>query len=620
MCGFTAIVGPQAGRFTDTLHAMTGSLQHRGPDNLGVYMDDGIAMGHTRLSIQDLSNAANQPMHSPSGRYTIAFNGEIYNFLELRKELQGSRAFSTTSDTEVLLAAYEKWGTRALSHLRGMFAVVIWDHQTRQLFVARDRFGIKPLYWAKHKGHIYLASEIKALLAAGIPAAPNMHTVSQYLIRGLYDHTGDTFFDGIHQLPAAHTMVIDASSPDGVARKYYDLTESTEEPLELSFEDARNAFLEKLEETIRQHMISDVNIGCSVSGGIDSSALIALAGKYAGQGNAVQAYSVDYSDDRYSEKPWVESLMEHIGESCQYTMIDHDKAADAVLPMLDAQDEPYGGVPTAAWMYFFDACRRDKTTIILDGNGIDDYLAGYFPEVAAYMSALFYKSGFNDFRTEAEHILEKWGRDLWSLMAAMHAAQTPDLPSMAVDGSSPIIPSIVRESVASLTPPRTEEPSLCHDRIVRKRSIQRIEHTKIPRSLRFIDRASMMFSTEVRVPFLDHELIELSMRLPESHLVKEGNGKHIMRAALKGIVPEYVRTAPKRSVQTPQREWFQSGPLSGMLEQTLTKPSAFLSELIDAEKARDIFQTCKTTGIENSHPLWQWLVLDLWYKAKISPS
>lgn len=626
MCGVAGLVGANAERCGETVAAMNRALRHRGPDDAGVCVAPSAALGHTRLSILDLSSGGHQPMTDPSGRYTLIYNGEIYNYLELRAELAGGWDFRSSGDSEALLAAYVRWGADCLPRLRGMFAFAVWDRERRALFLARDRFGIKPLFYARLNGRFVFASEIKALLAAGVPGRPNPAVIADYLCAGQYDHRPETFFDGVLRLPPGHSLTVREDGTAGEPARYYDLAAAAAARIDdhkLDFAQACERYLATLREAVALHLRSDVPVGVTVSGGVDSSALVALAAAASPHPERLRSFTLDYDDPRYSERPWVEETLRWTGTAGRFVALTGDAATAALAAMTRAQDEPFGGVPTASWFAVYRQAKADGATVVLDGSGVDDCLAGYRPEVVSYLRRLFAAGGFADFEREARSFLSIWGGDAWSLMRELQTSMRVGSRSgtLAVDGSDPVRPQVVRPDIRALAASSDSgvlgDGGPFADSAFRAALLHRVTGAKLPRALRFKDRASMAFSCETRVPFLDHELVELSFAMPEEHLTQGGWNKRVFREALRGIIPENVRTAAKRSVQTPQREWFKRGPLADALRRTLAEPGDLLREFVDVKAAAAAYDAYLGGDDANSNALWQWLNLDLWERCAL---
>src|SRR5919199_6100743 len=376
MCGIAGIFGP--GWTRGQLRAMVATQRHRGPDADGIYLDPSGAagLGHTRLSIIALSEAGRQPMSSYDGRLWIVFNGEVYNYLELRAELK-DYPYRSQADTEVVLAAYERWGENCLDRLVGMFAFLIWDESERRLFAARDRFGVKPLYYREQPdGALLLASEAKALHAAGVTVRPNPTTWATYLSSGLHDHSGSTFWEGIRSLPPGHALVWQ----DGRTRirRWYDLAgrvgpEWDQRPLEA----VKEEYLALLIESVRLRFRSDVPVGINLSGGLDSSTLLGLVQAVQGLESDVKAFTYVNGDPRYDELPWVEQMLartRHPSVVCRLEPGDVPALAESVQAY---EDEPFGGLPTLCYARLFEQARAEGVIVLLDGQGMDEQWAGY---------------------------------------------------------------------------------------------------------------------------------------------------------------------------------------------------------------------------------------------------
>jgi asparagine synthase (glutamine-hydrolysing) len=303
MCGIAGIIGEKA--LPDTLDKITKIQTHRGPDYTGSWFDANICLGHNRLSIIDLSESANQPFHHQSERYIIVFNGEIYNYLELKNELDQS--FSTNSDTEVLLAAYVKWGIACLDKLNGMFSFAIWDKQEEKLFAARDRFGVKPFYYHQSEDTFYFSSEIKGLHAAGVSKIPNKKTWANFLCFGSYGELDETFWNEVSQLPASHYLEY-SKGKLSIDKWYFFEKEIVKHQKNISYEEVKKTYTALLKDSIKLRFRSDVPVGFNISGGLDSSALLSFVNDQETK-DKIQAFTFYTNDDRYDELPWVEEMI-----------------------------------------------------------------------------------------------------------------------------------------------------------------------------------------------------------------------------------------------------------------------------------------------------------------------
>lgn len=572
MCGISGIVGASSAR--QRVEAMVRGQHHRGPDASGVYESQAglCVLGHNRLSIIDLSDAGVQPMASADGRLHIVFNGEVYNYRELRDEL-GDYPFRSRTDTEVVLAAYERWGEACLDRFVGMFAFAVWDESARALFAARDRFGVKPLYFHEAGGTLLFASEIKALHAAGIEREPDAVAWATYLATGAQDLPDRTFWAGVRALPAGHAL----TWSDGVARtrRWYDVAERVGAEVDTRPEEAVvDEYQALLEESVRLRFRSDVPVGINVSGGLDSSVLLGLVRKVQGEDNAARAYTFVTGDPAYDETPWVEAMLAHTRHewsACRLGAADVPALAEAVAA---AQDEPFGGLPTLAYAGVFARARRDGVRVLLDGQGMDEQWCGY--------------DYYDRVGSAAPGIVQG-------------------------TSTSPVRPECLSPELRALAG-RPEPPAPFGDRL-RDLQYRDLTATKIPRALRFNDRVSMMHSTELREPFLDHRLVELAVRQPAERKLGGGTRKRVLRRIAARLVPETIALAPKRPVQTPQREWLR-GPLAGWVEDQIRAALETYGDWLDASEVERAWRTFLAGHGDNSFFVWQWISLGLLARSR----
>lgn len=577
MCGIA--LGCGQGWNRRQLEDMVSLQNHRGPDDRGLYIDEKnkIGFGHSRLSIIDLSNAGHQPMNSADGSLWIVFNGEIYNYLELRSELS-SYPFRSQTDTEVIIAAYQRWGKKCLEHFIGMFSLALWDEGNRKLFVARDRFGVKPLYWYRRPGGgILLASEIKALHAAGVPREPDPVTWATYLSSGMYEHGSRTFWRDIQQIPPGGWLEWDPENgfhtgiwydpADAVGRLGSDEREDG-----IVIEEA----ISLLEESVTLRFRSDVPVGICLSGGLDSSLLVGLVNRIYGPDSQINAFTFYCGDPNYDETPWVELMLKETRHPWHPCLLDADMIPRLAAEVQQFQDEPFGGFPTLGMALIYHAALSKGVTVLLDGNGMDEAWAGY---------------------------------EYYQRSASINSAVGP------VQGSrSPATrPDCLKREFAALSesfqaPTPFEDP-------LKNLQYRDIRHAKIPRAMRFSDRVSMMFSREVREPFLDHRLVELGLRQPASRKLRDGHGKWLLRQVARNLIPEGVYEAPKRPIQTPQREWLRES-LSGWAGELIEEGLAgWGCDWLDKQKVRAEWRLFCEQGADNSFPIWQWLSIGLMGRA-----
>ena len=570
MCGVVGIVGD--GATPECIQAMNRKQRHRGPDDSDVLADAsaGAALGHTRLSILDLSEAGRQPMRSTAGRVTLAFNGEIYNYLELRRELS-EYSYRTRTDSEVILAAYQRWGLECFERFVGMFALLLWDQDAQIVVAARDRFGVKPLYYYEDtKGNLLIASEIKALHAAGAPREPDAEAWAAYLALGVQDREAGTFWKGVRSVPAGGLLLY--SKGKTTIRRWYDLAARIGD----DYDDRPARVVEEeygalLEESVRLRFRADVPVGINISGGLDSSILLGLVHQIQGEDSDVAAYTFVTGHADYDELPWVRQMLaqtRHPLRVCQLTANETPSLAQHVQGFVD---EPFGGLPTLAYAKLFERAREDGTTVLLDGQGMDEQWAGYD----------YYRS------------------------------KPADAVTTLVQGSrtSPVRPECLADDFSGMAA-ASNVPEPFSDRL-RNLQFRDITASKLPRALRYNDRVSMRSSTELREPFLDHRLVELAMRQPPERKTSPSGGKVMLRGIAERRLPRRVVEAPKRPLQTPQREWLR-GELREWTESSicsvLRRDVGAWFEPAAVERAWGEFLTGEC---DNSFFIWQWISLDM---------
>ncbi|PZX47679.1 asparagine synthase (glutamine-hydrolyzing) [Algoriphagus chordae] len=558
MCGISGIVGPGADR--GKLMEMVKTQNHRGPDFTGIWEDSGeVSLGHNRLSIVDLSEAANQPFHSDDDRYHLVFNGEIYNYLEIRTVLEDFFVFNTASDTEVLLKAWIHWGESCLDRFNGMFAFAIWDQQEKSLFAARDRFGVKPFYYHHSSDTLSFASEIPALFANGIEKIPNQSVWAGFFAHGTYGLPNETFWQGIHQLPAGHLL----HWKDGVLnlKQWYDFVGRVKALVGTSHEDEEKYITELLKDSIKLRFRADVPVGFNLSGGLDSSTLLALVSDAFPHNSEIEAFTFYTADERYDELPWVEEMMKDRPYPLNKCLISAAEIPALTNTISKLQVEPFGGVPTLAYGKVFEAARKKGILVLLDGQGSDEAWAGY------------------------DYYFKKGG----SLVQGVK--------------SSPVKADALSKDFQSKSG-NSAHPQPFDDRLLNLQ-YRDLFYTKIPRALRFNDRMSMAYSTELREPFLDYRLVEYVFSRPTEFKVKDGIQKWLLRKIAGNYLGDNISLAPKRPLQTPQREW-----LGTELQVWAGEQIQWLGEntdWFDVEILDKYWKEYIAGDRDNSFYIWQWI-------------
>lgn len=579
MCGIAGLVLAKPMLGFAWLRGLSSSLIHRGPDDEGylVWAEEGILRGrgvpdvpfrlglaHRRLSIIDLSENGWQPMGSVDGRYFVVFNGEIYNFRELRQELEAlGYEFRSSSDTEVLLYAYVHWGTAFLKRLRGMFAFAILDVQKNHLLLARDFFGIKPLYFARWREGIAFASEIPALLRLPwLSRRVNPNRLYAFLRFGLTDYGEETLFLDINQVPPAHYLEIDVGN---LAIKgpfpYWDIDLTRRSSL--SFVEARDNLRELFLESVRLHLRSDVPVAATLSGGVDSSSIVSVV-RHLQPSEELHVFSFMADDPSVNEELWVRIVAERTRAVVHPVRVHPEEMVHEVDRLIQAQGEPFGSTSIYAQHRVFRQVKETGIKVVLDGQGADEMLAGYDAYASARLASLILRGrllgasrfGLNVVKRLGLRALIRLGRYLlppWMQGVARRLVGEDFVPAWLEE-------SWFIERGVELGGGLISDCGIKSQDVLRAELYKSLRHSSLPMLLRYEDRNSMFYSVESRVPFLTPELAEFLFSLPEEYILPEsGVTKHIFREAMRGLVPDPIldRT-DKKGFPTPELSWLRS--------------------------------------------------------------
>ncbi len=552
-------------------------LRHRGPDDFGLVtftMAGGtLALGHTRLSIIDLTPGGHQPMDSHDGRYTIVFNGEIYNYRELRQELRAmGHCFRTESDTEVLLACWAQWGAACLVRLIGMFAFVLFDHEGQTLTLARDAFGIKPLFYSSGPDSMVFASELPALLALRAePASLNTQRAYDYLIHGVPDTGGDTFVQGVFHVPPAHWIRVDLRNPGRLTPERW-WNPSIAQTSTLSFASAAEAVRELFLDSVKLHLRSDVPLGLALSGGVDSSA-IACAIRHLEPKMDLHTFSFIGEEGSTSEEPWIDVINRATNAISHKVKVGAAELERSLTDLVQTQGEPFGGTAMFAQYCIFKEARKSGITVVLEGQGGDELLGGYDGYPGQMMLSYFERVEWCKMIMFGRQWKQWPDRDSLNPWRAFIGQLLPDKGynlGNAILGRSPvpgwIQASSLRQWSVSVRPIRPTKTSKAKGRRLMETLLQSLTVTGLPHLLRYSDRNAMKFSIESRVPFLTLPLAELVLSLPEHYLVsQDGETKSVFRAAMRGLVPDAVLDRRNKvGFDTPMRQWMSGSILAEM--------------------------------------------------------
>ncbi|MBA3664202.1 MAG: asparagine synthase (glutamine-hydrolyzing) [Bacteroidetes bacterium] len=544
MCGIAGYLSFNTNPVQEPLlKRMTDVIAHRGPDGEGHWTNKSrkIGFGHRRLSIIDLSENGKQPLHYSEGRYTITFNGEIYNYIEIKNELlKKGYKFSSESDTEVLLALYDLKKENCLADLDGMFSFAIWDEKEQTLFCARDRFGEKPFHYYADGEKFLFASEIKQFWPAGIIKRLDNDKLYHYATTGVIETKEtltETFYNGIKKLDAAHYLTIDAASNIKIVN-YWKI--DREAPaFKGSIEQAAEKFLHLFTEAIRLRLRSDVPVGSSLSGGLDSSSIVMLIDALKGEQLNQNTFSARFKNFAKDEGKYVEEVVKKCKNvTVHYTWPDADYFEKVLEKVVDAQDEPFGSASIVAQYAVMEIAKQNNVTVLLDGQGADEELAGYLPYYSIYLDKLFY-TNHNLFKKERESFNK------------FHGAVT--------NYKEPIHAETFRMKLGRYRRMITGQHSY-FDKILNDRLINDTSVNGLKELLRYADRNSMAHSREVRLPFLSHKLVEFIFSLPDEYKLNNGWTKFVLRKAMNNILPNDICwRVDKIGYEPPQKEWLKNG-------------------------------------------------------------
>jgi asparagine synthase (glutamine-hydrolysing) len=628
MCGIVGALAFERSPFRISewyVATMRDTMAHRGPDGAGAWVsaDGRVGLGHRRLSIIDLSDAASQPMANGDGSLQIVFNGEIYNHAEIRKELDslGRFAWKTDhSDTEMILHAFEQWGIDAIQRFRGMFAIALWDARARALWLVRDRIGIKPLYYTIHHDRLVFGSEIKALLAdADTPRAVNEEAFYHYL-SFITTPAPDTLFAGIHKLPPATWMRI-AADGTSTTRRYWDVWDHTTPLTGVSDADIAHRLLDELRTAVKLRKVSDVPVGVFLSGGIDSSTNAALFSE--GEDQPVKTFSIGYDQDYGSYKnelTYARQVAALVGAEHHERILSVKDLIDFVPQMVHLQDEPIAD-PVCVPVYYVSKLARDHGVIVCQvGEGSDELFWGYptwklklrlqqaddLPIPRLAKRALL--AGLRAAGRDTSHPYEALRRSVagqpifWGGADAFTDAQKQRLLSPRL-----------RQSLRGLTSWNALEP--IWDRFQRgaweRSNLNWMSYLdlnlRLPELLLMrVDKMSMGVSLEGRVPFLDHVFVELAMSIPESVKTRNGELKSILKQAVRGLIPDEIIDRKKQGFGVPVYEWFL-GELGDWTRRELESFCAE-TEYLDRGEVRRLIEA------RNGSHVWYLLNFALWWK------
>lgn len=643
ICGYLSRGGPAE---DSTLRAMTATLAHRGPDGEGVHLDGPVGLGHRRLSIIDLSEAASEPMTNEDGSLWLVFNGEIYNFRELRRSLEGRHRFRSQGDGEVILHLYEEKGEAAVAELDGMFAFALWDAPRRRLLLARDRTGKKPLYYHDGPRLFAFASEAKALLAhPSVPHERDPSALPLFLTYG-YVPTPGTFYRGIRALPPAHTLVA-TEAGTGAPQRYWRARFGSDRPASgargtpvsadggtgtgvegtaarrpLRDDEAEERFLSLLQAAVERRLIADVPLGAFLSGGLDSSSVVALMARAAG--SRVKTFTIGFAGGaEYDERAHARVVAERF--STEHTeFVVEPMALDLVDRLVYHHDGPFGdssAVPT----FLLSELTRTRVTVALNGDGGDEVFAGYLRLYGGALSESVPRAAFSALSgllsllpepADRKHPLRfakrfaEAGRlPLLERYLRWNAYFTDDLPAL-------LRPEIAAglDRAALLVSFRSAYAAGAGSTLARLLQLN-FETYLLDDLLVKMDRMSMAHGLEARSPFLDTAVVEFGAALPDRLRMRLGKGKLLLRRAMRGILPESILKRGKMGFGAPLGAWFRSD-LQGFVRERLLDPQSPLYEYLRREAVEAVIERHGAARADLSARIWALLTLESWLRQE----
>lgn len=610
MCGICGIVKFN-GSSPDqqVIKKMMAAIKHRGPNDEGILLDDRVGLGFVRLSIIDLSPLGHQPMFSPDKRYSIIYNGEVYNYPEIRDELiKKGYQFVSKTDTEVVLNSYIEWGEDCLNRFNGMWALAIYDSVKKELFCARDRFGVKPFYYYHDNEQFVFASEIPALLTV-LKQKPtvNNEAVFDYMVYNRTDQSENTFFKEIKKLQHAHILRISINTNTILPIKWYDLKDRLKSSV--PFAD-KESFRETFNSAIRLRLRSDVPVGVCLSGGLDSSSIVSSLLKEFDKSD-VNTFSAVYGNGQTGDESAFINEFRPSVKNMYFVKPDADTFHSDLFNFVYTHSEPFPSTSIYAHYKVMELA-KEYVTVTLDGQGADEEMGGYH-----YFFGFYYKELFRQFRllkliSELKHY---WSNhhSLYGIKTFLYFMLPGKLKAklrinekgyLTKDFSSQQFHSIISNELYSSADMNTA-------------LFNHFEY-KLEHLLKWQDINSMRFSIEARVPFLDYRMVEGLLTIDSDKLISKGMTKSILREAMDGILADKLRLRKdKIGFETPQDEWFRTKKFQSVINEILSSDSFKSRNIIDVKKATDLYKKHQEGKIDISREIWKWINLEFWFRKNI---
>jgi asparagine synthase (glutamine-hydrolysing) len=556
MCGISGIINKYNSIVNKKeITEINNLISHRGPDDEGFFYEKNFAFGHRRLSILDLSSDGHQPMHYLDEKYTITYNGEVYNYLEIKEELiEDGYIFKSHTDTEVILASYNKWGQECVNKFNGMWAFAIYDKEKEIIFCSRDRFGIKPFYYTELDNKFVFGSEIKQFTVLdGWKAILNTSRGFDFLEYGLFDHTNETLFKNVFQLRGGHNLIFDLKSNNFEIIKWYELKDKIIQG-NLTFVNASKQFNELFEDAVKLRLRSDVKVGSCLSGGLDSSSIVCTVNdllKKEHKDDIQETVSSCFDIKKYDEQEYIDEVTKKTNTKSNKIFPKYNDLFKELEYIVWHQDEPFGSTSIFAQWSVFKEAKKNNLTVMLDGQGADEYLAGYHGFYSAYFLGLLKKFRLSKFIYEIKAY--KINHNYSNIKIIKELVEK-------------LLPSKIRDILRNKNAGKI---SLFNNSFKAKKhrnnftdiqsySISQVVDINLPMLLHYEDRDSMAFSIESRVPFLDYRLVEFVLSLPDEYKINNGETKSILREAMRKTIPSKIKNRQdKMGFVTPEEMWIK---------------------------------------------------------------
>ena len=620
MCGICGIYQFDTTPISESLiQRMNDSLKHRGPDGEGHYIQGHVGLGHRRLSIIDLSEKGKQPMSNENEDIWITYNGEIYNYIELRKELiKKGHNFKSETDTEVIIHAYEEYGTECLNKLNGMFAFALYDKRGDVLFCARDRYGIKPFYYYINNEKVIFASEIKAILQdPSIHREQNDKMIYDYLVFNRYDHCEETFFKNIYRLPPSHFLIIKNNEME--KKKWWNTTiqySKRDRPSNI------NCFRSIFKDSVRLRLRSDVPVGSCLSGGLDSTSIVCTICELIKNKGNFQTFSAVYDKEwEKDESEYIEEVAEKTNTKKNYTYPDENALLNDLYEFVYHQEEPFGHTSFFAQWMVMKLAHKNGTKVLLDGQGADELLAGYMYMFGYHFYELFKNKEYLKVLKEVVQYYKNHN-DVSGILLFFFLITPKSLQKQIVFrvnvGSTITLRKWIskdfcnaHERKSSLLENFVNAKTL--DEALQKHIVYKLEHL-----LRCEDKNSMAFSIETRLPFLDYRLVDFMFTVPSHLKIDNGTTKVILREAMKDTIPKKIADRQSKfGFETKEEDWFRTDAFKELILEITNSQSFPDRPYYNIEEVKNEVQKFLNGNKSISRTIWRWLNLELWFRIFI---